>query len=60
MGSWIEEIHQIPVTINDAVNLSSVLGSGFSSSICRGPAVLGLVVPVVAELVSPLDDELGC
>ena len=56
---WVEEVDQIPVPINDAVNLPRVPGSGFSSSICGGSSVLGLVVAVVPELVSPLNDELG-
>ena len=56
---WVEEVDQIPVPINDAVNLPRVPGSGFSSSICGGSSVLGLVVAVVPELVSPLNDEFG-
>ena len=55
----IKEIHQVPVAINDPINLARLSCLGFSGSVGRGPAVLGLVVPVVAELVTPLDDVLG-
>ena len=58
-GSGIEEIHQVPVPINDPINLARLSCLGFSSSISGGSAVLGLVVPVVAELIAVLDYELG-
>ena len=59
MGSRIEQIDQIPVSINDSINLPRLSCLGFSSSICGGSSVLGLVVAVVPELVSPLNDEFG-
>lgn len=58
--SGIEKIYQIPFPVNDSIDLARLSCLGFSSSIGRGSAVLGLVVPVVAELVTPLDDVLGC
>ena len=58
-GSGIEEIHQVPVPINDSIDLARLSCLGFSGSIGRGSAVLGLVVPVVAELIAVLDYELG-
>ena len=58
-GSGIEEIHQVPVPINDSIDLARLSCLGFSSSISRSSAVLGLVVPVVAELIAVLDYELG-
>ncbi len=59
MGSRIEQIDQIPVSINDSINLPRLSCLGFCGSICGGSSVLGLVVAVVPELVSPLNDELG-
>ena len=56
----IEEIHQISVPINDPINLARLSCLGFSGSVGRGSTVLGLVVPVVAELVTPLDDVFRC
>lgn len=55
----IEEIHQVPIPINDPINLARLSCLGFSGSIGRGSTVLGLVVPVVAELIAVLDYELG-
>ena len=57
--SGIEEIHQIAVPINDSIDLAGLPGFGFSGSVGAGSAVLCLVVPVVAELIAVLDDELG-
>jgi len=59
LTSRIEEIHQVPVTINDSIDLARLSCLGFSGSIGRGSAVLGLVGPVVAELIAILDYELG-
>ena len=59
MDSWIEKVDEIAVTINDSINLPRLSCLGFSSSIGRGSPVLGLVVPVFAELIAVLDDELG-
>ena len=58
-GSGIEEIHQVSVPINDSIDLARLSCLCFSSSIGRGSTVLGLVVPVVAELIAVLDYELG-
>tara|TARA_B100001093_G_C26449728_1_gene851750 strand:- start:120 stop:323 length:204 start_codon:yes stop_codon:yes gene_type:complete len=58
--SGIEKIYQIPFPVNDSIDLARLSCLGFSSSIGRGSAVLGLVVSVVAKLVTPLDDVLGC
>ena len=58
-GSGIEEIHQVPVPINDSIDLARLSCLEFSSSISRSSTVLGLVVPVVAELIAVLDYELG-
>ena len=58
--SGIEEIHQVSVPINDSIDLPRLSCLGFSGAVGRGSAVLGLVVAVVAELVTPLDDVLGC
>lgn len=55
----IEQIHQVPLPINDSIDLARLSCLVFSSSVSRGPVVLGLVVPVVSELVSVLDYELG-
>ena len=55
----IEEIHQISVPINDPINLARLSCLGYSGSIGRGSTVLGLVVPVVAELIAVFDYELG-
>ena len=57
--SGVKEIHQIPVSINDSIDLARLSGFGFSSSISRGSTVLGLVVPIGAELIAVLDNELG-
>ena len=57
--SGIEEIHQIAVPINDSIDLPGLSGFGFSGPVGAGSAVLCLVVPVVAELIAVLDDELG-
>ena len=54
--SGMEEIHQVPLPINDPINLARLSCLGLCCSVGRGPAVLGLVVPLVAELVTPLDD----
>ena len=59
MGSRIEQIDQIPFPINDSVDLPCLSCLGFSSAICGGSSVLGLVVAVVPELVSPLNEEFG-
>lgn len=58
-GSGIEDIHQVPFRINDPINLPRVLCPLLGSPISTRHTVLGLVVPVVAELVAVLDDELG-
>ena len=57
--SGIEEIHQVPVPINDPINLPRLSCLGLCCSISRGSAVLGLVVAIGAELIAVLDDELG-
>ena len=59
MDSWIEEVDEIAVTINDSINLPRLSCLGFCGAICGGSPMLGLVVAVVPELVSPLNDELG-
>ena len=49
----------MPVSINDSINLAGLSGFGFSSPVSARSAVLCLVVAVVAELVTPLDDVFG-
>jgi len=56
----IEKIHQIPFPINDPIGLACLSCFGFCCSVGRGSAVLGLLVAVVAELITPLDDVLVC
>ena len=55
-----KDIDEIAVPINDPINLARLSCLGFSSSISRGSAVLGLIVLVVAELIAVLDDVFRC
>ena len=57
--SWIEEIHQIPVSINDSIDLIRIASTLFCSSVGRCSSVLGLIVVVFAKLITPLDDVFG-
>jgi hypothetical protein len=55
----MEEIYQVPLPVNDSIDLARLSCLVFSSSVSRGPVALGLVVPVVSKLVAVLDYELG-
>ena len=60
IGLGIEQVDEIAVPINNPINLSGLSCLGFCCPVGRGSAVLGLVVPVVAELVTPLDAVFRC
>ena len=55
-----KDIDEISVSINDSIDLARLSCLGFCRFVGRGSAVLGLVIPVCAELIAPLDDVFRC
>ena len=55
-----KDIDEIAFPINDSIDLARLSCLGFCRLVGRGSAVLGLVVPVCAELIAVLDDAFRC